>query len=329
MSVFTAVFSTCLKRTRFLKGQLIVFLVMMIALLEFAVFIGMPTQSSLHIAVIGDVPSLASGQTLSVTRLDCDSGEAAIALNRYDLIVTADSSGKPSVLHARSESLAKSFLALGPASSSAPNSPAGIVTAPKRGMASLVLGYLVIVILEMGVVGALFLMEDREWKLTSRVAAAVPGLGGYLASHGIFTFAVCFLPAFILIVAQGAIMGTGLGLSVASWVLLLSVTSLLGAAFAILVAVVAPDADQGATIAQMIIIFSTLLSGSFIASSDQGPALKFFAAAMPQKSLMDLSAALEDSGSAIRPLIVLGAYIVALILGAILVMRGRLQRGSC
>jgi hypothetical protein len=322
MSVFTAVFSTCLKRTRFLKGQLIVFLVMMIALLEFAVFIGMPTQNSLQVAVIGDIPGLSSGQAFPVTRLERDPGEAAIALGRYDLIIGSDSSGKPLALHARGEALAQTVLSSASLSSPGPS-------LPQRGMASLVMGYLVIVILEMGVIGALLLMEDREWKLTSRVAAGVPGLGGYLVSHGTFVFAVCFLPAFIIIVAQGAIMGTGLGLSIASWALLLGITSILGAAFAILVAVASPDEDQGATVAQMIIIFSTLLSGSFIASSDQGPALKFFASAMPQKSLMDLCAALECSGSVIRPLIVLGAYIVALILGAILVMRSRLQRGSC
>lgn len=239
------------------------------------------------------------------------------------------------MLHARSEALAKAFLAPRAAPTSA-QSPAVIAQAmPKRGMASLVMGYLVIFILELGVVGALLLMEDREWKLTERVAAAVPGLGRYIASHGVFVFALCFLPAFILIVAQGAIMGTGLGLDVAKWALLLGVTSLLGAAFAILVAVASPDADQGATVAQMIIIFSTLLSGSFIATTDQGPALKFFASAMPQKFLMDLCAALESSGDALegslsvaRPLIALDAYIVALILGAVLVMRGRLRRGG-
>jgi hypothetical protein len=70
MSVFTAVFPTCLKRTRFLKGQLSVFLVMMIALVEFAVFIGMPTQNFLNIAVVGDRAEFASGPSLSVTKLD-------------------------------------------------------------------------------------------------------------------------------------------------------------------------------------------------------------------------------------------------------------------
>ena len=333
MNAFTTVFSTCLKRARFLKGQLAVFLVIMIAMVEFAVLIGMPTQNSLNIAVVGDSIDFASGQGFSVTRLERDPGEAAVAMGHYDLIITADSSGKPLALHARNDSLAKTVLAS--LSGSGSNSPAVATAAHKRGLASLVMGYLVIVILELGVVGALLLMEDREWKLTGRVAAAVPGLGGYIAGHGAFVFTLCFLPAFILIVAQGAIMGTGLGLGIGGWVLILGVTAFLGTAFAILVAVASPDEDQGATVAQMIIIFSTLLSGSFIASSDQGPALKLFAEAMPQKFLMDLCAALSPTpgavlaGSATRPLIALGVYIAAMVIGAILVMRARLHRGSC
>jgi ABC-2 type transport system permease protein len=324
MSVFTAVFSTCLKRARFLKGQIAVFLIMMIALVEFAVFIGMPTQKSLHLAVVGVPSGITSGQALAATKLDRDPGEAAIALGRYDLIFGADPSGKPIVLHARSEALAKAFLSSGSLSSSP-----SFAAAPKRGMASIIMGYLIVVLFELGVIGSRLLMEDREWKLTGRVAAATPGLRVYIASHGAFVFALCFLPAFILIVGQGMVMGTGLGLDVAGWALLLGVTALLGAAFAILVAVASPDEDQGSTVAQMIIIFTTLLSGSFIAVSDQGPTLKFLAAAMPQKYLMDFCAALEGSLSTTRPLIALGAYIVAILAGAIIVMRIRLQRGSC
>jgi hypothetical protein len=332
MSVFTAVFSTCLRRARFLRGQLSVFLLMMVALVEFAVFIGRPTQNSLHVAIVGNGSPIALGPSLSVKRLERDPGEAAIALGRYDLIFGAGPSGKPALLHARSESIARAVVSSGEAS----NASLALTAAPKRGMASLIMGYLVVVILELGVIGVLLLMEDREWKLTGRVVAAVPGLGGYIASHGAFVFALCFLPAFVLIVGQGAVMGTGLGLNAWAWALVLGATALLGASFGLLVAVMAPDEDQGATIAQMLIVFSSLLSGSFIATTDQGPLLKFFAAAMPQKSLMDLCAALENpgtalecSGSATRPLLVLGAYIAIMIAGAILAMRGRLRRGGC
>lgn len=346
MNVFIAVFSTCMKRMRAMGFQFAVFLVMLVAIIELAVFVGMPTQNSLSVAVVGRGLSPVSGSSLAVTELDRDPGAAAVALGRYDLVVTAGPGGAPLVLHARNGKVAGVLLAACgkraaagvPGSAGAFSSglsdrhPMGIRPAARataRGLPSLIMGWLVINILFLGIISVLLLMQDREWKLTARVAAVVPGLEKYLASYGVYVFAVCFLPAFVLIVGQGVVMGTGLGLAVGQWALLLGVTALLATSFAVLMAVLSTDEDQGATMAQMIVIFSSLLSGSFIATADQGPVLRFCAAAMPQKLVMDLCAALGGSGSIIRPLAIVGLYIAVMIAGAILVMRGRLQRGSC
>jgi ABC-type multidrug transport system permease subunit len=189
------------------------------------------------------------------------------------------------------------------------------------------MGIWIMFLLLVGVLCGRFYSQDKERGILRRIGFAPVRAGSYLAAHGGFTFLLCFVPALLTVGIEGSILGNGLGLSLPSWALVLACTAALASSFSLFVGTLLPDEDRAVNVASMATLFTTLLSGSFVAPQVQGKVLRAVSTFMPQRAIMEITAGLEGGRVAlIAPLSVLLAAVVAFSVVAYLLTASRLRR---
>jgi len=363
MSCFSAFFLNLVRRVRAAGGEYAVYGALLIGVAQIALFVALPGEGRLRVAVEGQQASasrlLAGVPSVTVTHPRSAPGRADIALGRLDAVVEVAPDGSAGVTLARSGAVAATVTGLlrgageavqpAPADTAAGTAaiPAGVPAtgpvhaaaapatgpvrgpAPARGPASTLMGIWLMFLLTVGALCGRFAAQDRERRMLGRLSATPATPGFYLAANGIATFLLCFVPALLTVLVEGALRGDGVGLPAAAWVLVLGCTAALAAAFSLLVDTLLPDEDQAVMVAGMATLFTTLLSGSFIAPAAQGRILRAVSTVMPQRAIMELTGRLESGDAAIgAPLGIVAAVIAGFCLAAYLVTVSRLRRGK-
>ena len=301
MSSFLAILRNLGLRAWTSRFEYALYGVMLLVIAQIAIFVALPSQAKMRVAMVGaDVTSarsLASYPGIEVTHPARRPDTVDVAMGRVDAIVRFSADGSAAVTTARSPAVA-AFVSQALASgASAPRAAPPPRDGSARGTASTLMGIWLMFLLIAGVFGGRGYVQDKERRILPRIANTPIRVGAYLGAQGLFTFLLCLVPPLLIVSVEGFILGNGLGLGVASWTLVLACTAALASAVSLLVNAVMPDEDQAASVASMAALFTTLLSGSFIAPAAQGRLLRGVSTIMPQRAIMDVTAALESGGS--------------------------------
>ncbi len=334
MSVFGAILKNLFWRAWAARGEYAVCAMLLVVVAQIALFVTLPSEGSLRVAVVG--PGAASSHLLAgvprvtVTYPRREPDLSDLALGRLDAVVRVAADGSAVVERARSRSVETTIATLlGAGAPGAVTPPPTAPGAVPRGMPSSLMGIWLMFLLLVGVMCGRFYAQDKERRMLHRLGQAPVRAGTYLAAQGIFTFLLCFVPALLTVLVEGALMGNGLGLSLPAWLLVLGCTAALASTFALLIETLMPDEDQAVSVASMATLFTTLLSGSFIAPAAQGGLLRAVSTIMPQRAIMELTGKLEAGDARIGASVaIVVAVIAAFGLTAYLVTASRLRRGK-
>lgn len=269
-------------RTWARKGRLFLMLILLLAALVLALFMSDRSQFSCNLAVVGDYPTEIRNESIQVTPLDQPPKKSALILGTYDAVV--DFSGKETKITTfKNEQFKKSvaFFLAG-------KSPEKLQVSNQASKGKRVFSYMLMFLLMMGVTNTFLYSEDKEKHLFERLLCSGVSMSKLLVSYALFVFGLLFLSTFSLFVIFDQLLNIDLGLPLEDYAGLLALLCLVAVSFALCNASFFKEGDQANMIGSMIVVITSLLSGSFFSLDHNSGWWKMLTNWLPQKQFLTM-----------------------------------------
>lgn len=168
----------------------------------------------------------------------------------------------------------------------------------KIGTASRIIGYLLLFLMMMSLTNLAVLSEDKERKIFKRLATTPTSFGKIIVGHSFFSILSIFIPVMLIIYGEKWFFGTDIGLNFGQYSVLILLITFFATGFSIFLISLFAKGDQANMTGSLILVVTTLLSGSFFSLNSQRKWLDLVIQVLPQKQFLDLTAALENGKSA-------------------------------
>lgn len=280
-----------------------------------------------NIAVVGDFQSLAvDSKYLHVEKLAKVPEKSALVMNKYDAVLIEKGGGGFDLMTIKSPSYKDRILQiLNKGSVELPDSE-------KRGIASNILGYLVMMIFIQGLLFMMMYADDKENGTFKRIGVSPVPAGTYLAGHGIFNFIMVFVPTYLVIVVCKLIFNINIGLSFFKYAWLLALITFLATSYSLLLSSIFKKTESSNMVGQAVAVLTSLLAGCFYSFDNAHSIMKKLVMVLPQKNFLLLIQGVEQgkslSGFAPQLIYLLVLPVVMLIASGILV-KSKLKKGEC
>ncbi len=252
-------------------------------------------------------------------------GIAALVMHKYDAVVIDNGNGTYEIRTIKGDDFRSSL------ESVLNKSGGGFNTEEDRGIASNILGYMMMFVFIQGLLYMMMYSEDREKGTFKRIAVSPVSAGTYLAGHGIFNFLMVFLPVYLLIITAKIIFNIDIGLSYLQYAGLLGVLTLLSTCFSLLMSSVFRKADDSSMFGQLVSVLTSLLAGCFYSFDSTNGIMKRIVVILPQKNFLNLVYGLEGGksiSSFIPQLVYLAVFTVIMAITASGLVKSNLRRGE-
>jgi ABC-2 type transport system permease protein len=268
-----------------------------------AIYVTGVSQVKGHVVWVSETAAApASSKMLSIVAEKQEPPYSALVRQQYDAYVIDKGNGDYSIITLRNGQFKAMLTEL------LKNPDAPIPTDKSdRGVGVNIFGFMLMFLL-MGVFMNLFTFaDDKEKGQLSRIAISPVSFSGYLAAQFIYCLSM-FLPSYLMIALMKAI-GFNIGFSLLQYALLLFVLALLGISFCLLLNTLLKKPDNASMLGNVILVLSSILSGSFYSFSKDNRILDDIVKILPQKQLLDFAQELQNGGvlSNLMPL----CYVVA------------------
>jgi ABC-2 type transport system permease protein len=228
---------------------------------------------------------------LHVEKLNKVPEKSFLVMNKYDAILLDNGDGNFEIVTIKSDSFKtklQQILFNGNADFSEPE---------KRGIASNILGYLVMMVFIQGLLYMMMYSDDKENGTFKRIGVSPASIGTYLAGHGIFNFLLVFVPTFLIIAVSKLIFNIDIGLSYLNYAWLLALITFLVTSFSLLLSSVFKKAESSNMIGQSIAVLTSLLAGCFYSFDNSHTIMKKIISLLPQKNFLVLIQGIEQGRS--------------------------------
>ena len=286
-----AMFKNDWARTWQNKARLCVMLGLILVSIFLAVFVSSKGNFSTKIGVIGGAKQEIASDTVKIVPLSKEPKKSALALGTYDAVV--DMRGeKPVISTFKGAEYKKELMNYF-------KDPQSIKAVQKNedGIGSKIISYMLMFLLMFSVTNMLLFSEDKEKHIMERITTTPISFTKLFANYSLFAWLVLFIPNLLIIAGISFLGLTDIGLSLMNYTILIGVITLFATAFAVCNASFFQVADTASMLGSMIMMITTLLSGSFF-SLDNGN--KFFNDLihwLPQKQFLALVKNIEAGQS--------------------------------
>ena len=163
----------------------------------------------------------------------------------------------------------------------------------KQEVGSKILGFLLLFLLLTSVTNMFLYTEDREKRVFSRIVSSPISRGKLLISYCLVNFITIYCSSlFGIIVAK--LLEMNVGFSMLHYSLFLALICLFSTSFSLVNATWIPNGDQSNMFGSMIVILTTLLSGSFFSVGSKNRWIDSIIQWLPQKQFLTLVTAVEN-----------------------------------
>lgn len=264
------------------KMRLSIMIGLIVAALGVALFLSDQNSASLKLAVVGNPTIQLKDDSIEITTLKKRPAKSELALGTYDAVVDF-SQETPKILTLKNAELKKQL-----ETSLAGKPGKALQQGSQMNKAQRILGYVSMFLLMSGVANTFLFSEDKEKHLMERMTCSGLSQGKLFLSYVIFLFALLFVPTFFIFTVFNQVFRIDMGMSLGNYGYLLGLLCLLGVSFGLCNASFFKDGDQANMIGSMLLVITSLVSGSFFSVADH---IRWWETAtnyLPQKQFLQL-----------------------------------------
>ena len=264
------------------KARLFVMLGLVLVSIFLAVFVSSKGNFSTKIGVIGAEKQELVSDTVKIEHLSKEPEKSALALGTYDAVVDMRS-GTPIISTFKGEKYKKELAEY-------LKNPQAVQTSEKsgEGIGSKIIGYMLMFVLMSSVTNMLLFSEDKEKHIMERITTTPISFTKLFVNYSLFSWLLLFVPNLLIIGGISLFGLTDIGLSIVNYAILLGVIALFATAFSICNASFFQVADSASMLGSMIMMITTILSGSFFSLDNGNKLFNSLIHWLPQKQFLEL-----------------------------------------
>ncbi|MBO0454645.1 ABC transporter permease [Candidatus Enterococcus murrayae] len=286
-----AIFRNNWSRTLENKSRFFVMLGLIICSICLAIFVSDKDLFATKIGVIGAPKQEVGSNHIKVEHLTQKPEKSSLALGMYDAIVDMRN-GTPKISTFKGNTYKKELTKYF-------KDPEAMQADKKNNdeVDSTIIGYMLMFLLMTSVTNMHLFSEDKEKHVMERIITTPMGFVKLFVNYSLFSWLLLFIPTF-LIVGSVSFMGfTGKELSLGDYSILIGAIVFFGTAFSIFNASLFKAADTANMFGSMIMIITTLLSGSLFSIDNGNQFFSHLIHWLPQKQFLELVKNIEAGQS--------------------------------
>lgn len=268
------------------KAFLITYLVLIPLILAMAVYFTNSISYNMQIGVVGNM-KIAESDKIDYVYLDTLPTTSELVLNQYDAILI-QARQDIEVISTKGEKYNQAVkLLINGQIESLTN------TANQRGIASNILGFLMMIISLLGVQLFKYYFDERSG-INKRILGTSIHCYQYLVSHFIVVFGFLFIPAAVVICSVIYIFNIVLSIAMWKFLLVLLLLCFFASVFGLIVNVLSRTLEESMMFGNMFAIIGAIVSGAFVKVTDN-QVFNTIIQIFPQKQIMSLLEMLENN----------------------------------
>ncbi|MEH7460796.1 ABC transporter permease [Bacillus thuringiensis] len=193
-----------------------------------------------------------------------------------------------------------------------------------------ILGYLCMFVLLESVMFMSFFTEDKENHTFTRTVSSPIRISNYLFAHFLFTFLIVYIPTFIILIVENIVFQVDIGFSYLEYSYLLAILVMIATSFALFMSTIIETTDNTMMLSSSIIVFTSILSGSFFAFKQNDGIVDWFVRILPQKQYLSIIDSFENGYNIARyggAITYISFIILLFIMLSIIICKKRVQEG--
>ncbi|MBP2098169.1 ABC transporter permease [Enterococcus rivorum] len=271
------------------KGRLVMMFLLMIAAMVIALYMGNHAKERINIGVVGEQnQALQASEIVQITYLTQLPPTSELVKGTYDAIIQKKDTGFE-VKTIKNDDYRKKVAQL-----LAHPSQKETISGKKRGTGSLIIGFLLMFILMTSLTNSFTFNEDKEKRMIERVLTTPINLLKLLLAHSLFSFLLLFIPTLLIVYSAKLIFQLSIGFNLLEYFLLLGLICLFATAVSLFFAALFDDSDRSNMMGSVVVVISTILSGSFFSFANGNRWLNTLIQLLPQKRYLDIVTYLEQ-----------------------------------
>lgn len=270
------------------KMRLSIMMGLIVAALGVALFLSDRPAGTLKLAVVGDPKIELQDDSVEITSLENLPAESELALGTYDAVIDY-SRGEPQIITFKNDAFKVQL-----ADFLAGKTGDARGQAVEMNKAQRILGYVLMFLLMAGVSNTFLFSEDKEKRLMERMICSGLSQGKLFFSYVIFLFGLLFVPTFVIFAVFNQVFRVELGMSLENYACLLALLCLVGVSFGLCNAAFFKDGDQANMIGSMLLVITSLVSGSFFSLANDTSWWEAITKVLPQKQFLHLVEAISQ-----------------------------------
>jgi len=241
-----------------------------------------------NLAVVGANNLPINSNSIKVNYINKEPQLSDLVLNKYDAVIKSND-GVYEVITVKGHKFKENIEKL-----LKRESIDNVFSSENRGIGTNILGYLTMFILLQGLMFFTLFYEERDKGISKRVLSHPITAMNYFLAHAISCFIMVFLPIIIIILISVNILNLNTNISNIQFIFILGILCILGSAFGLFISSLVKSEDNGTLFGSMLLVITTLISGSFFSIDSQGVIGKI-GKILPQRKIVDYTIAIENN----------------------------------
>lgn len=264
-----------------MKNYMITVIIITTFTIMFSIYFTNKIEMKTNIALVSNSKTLSiNSKYLNITRLSDKPKKSELMLNKYDAVVVDNGNGEFEIDTIKDAAF-KDYL-----QQILKGKIHAAFTGEKRGVGSNILGFLLMFILIEGILLMRLFAEDREDNIFKRIMYSPVSVLSYIFAYLIFTFILIYMPTMFILILESNILKVNIGFSIIEYSYMLALISFLAASFSIFMNALIKKYDNCSSLSCSIIVFTSILSGSFYTMKNHNKIIDKLVELLPEKQYM-------------------------------------------
>ncbi|NFF38448.1 ABC transporter permease [Clostridium argentinense] len=241
-----------------------------------------------NLAVVGANNLPINSNSINVNYINKEPQLSDLVLNKYDAVIKSND-GVYEVITVKSHKFKENIERL-----LKRESIDNVFSSENRGIGTNILGYLTMFILLQGLMFFTLFYEERDKDISKRILSHPITTINYFLAHAISCFLMVFLPITTIILISINTLNLNTNISNIQFIFIVGILCILGSAFGLFISSLVKSEDNGTLFGSMLLVITTLISGSFFSIDSQG-AIGKIGKILPQRKVVDYAIAIENN----------------------------------